>query len=62
MTSIQLKAEIQKELENIPEDVLQSVLEYLKLIQKQTPDQIRMDINIKRIFLEDDELLKRLAQ
>ncbi|MGF7082645.1 hypothetical protein [Mucilaginibacter sp. UYCu711] len=62
MTLIELRTEIQKALDNVPENVLQSVLDYLKQAQAQSPDQIRRDNNFKKILAEDKELLKRLAK
>jgi mRNA-degrading endonuclease RelE of RelBE toxin-antitoxin system len=62
MTTLELKTQIQKELEKVPENVLQNVLDYLKQIQQKSPEQIRRDDNFKRILSEDKELLKRLAK
>jgi hypothetical protein len=62
MTTLELKTQIQHELERVPENVLQNVLDYLKQIQQKSPEQIRRDTNFKRILSEDKELLKRLAK
>ena len=62
MTTIQIKAEIDKLLNQIPDDALQSVLELLTEIKAQPADQTRLAANIKKIITEDKELLKRLAQ
>lgn len=62
MTTLELKTQIQKELDKVPEKVLQNVLDFLKQIQQQSPEQIRRDMNFKRILSEDKELLKRLAK
>jgi len=62
MTTIQIKAEIDKLLNQIPDDALQSVLDLLTEIKAQPADQTRLAANIKKIITEDKELLKRLAQ
>ncbi len=62
MTTLELKTQIQHELEKVPEIVLQNVLNYLKQVQQQSPDQIRRDANFRKILSEDKELLKRLAK
>jgi hypothetical protein len=62
MTTLELKIQIQKELDKVPENVLQSVLDYLKQTQQQSPEQVRRDINFRRILSEDRELLNRLAK
>lgn len=62
MTSIQLKTEIQKVLEDVPESVLAEILEYLKQIKLQSPDKIKLQNNLKKILSEDKELFERLAQ
>jgi mRNA-degrading endonuclease RelE of RelBE toxin-antitoxin system len=62
MTTLELKTQIQKELDKVPESILQNVLDYLKQVQQQSPEQIRRDINFRRILSEDKELLNRLAK
>jgi len=62
MTTLQVKTEIQKVLEQVPEDVLPDILDYLKQIQLQTHDQIKLTKNLKKILSEDKELLERLAK
>ncbi len=62
MTTIQLKTEIQKVLDDIPDNVLPDILDYLKQIQHQSPDQIKINNNLKKILTEDKELFERLAQ
>lgn len=62
MTSLQIKAEIDKLLNEMPEDALQSVLDLLNEIKIQPAEKSRLAANIKKIMTEDRELLKRLAQ
>lgn len=62
MTTIQLKTEIQKTLDDVPEDVLPEVLEYLKELQKQSAEGIELAKFMKQTLTEDKELLEKLAQ
>jgi hypothetical protein len=62
MTSIQIKTEIQKVLDEVPENVLIDILDYLKRIQHQPSGQVKLASNLKKILSEDKELLERLAQ
>jgi hypothetical protein len=62
MTSIQIKAEIDKLLGEIPQDALQSVLDLLNEIKTQPSENTRLAANIKKIMEEDKELLTRLAE
>lgn len=62
MTTKQIKSEIQKLLDNVPENVLQDLLLYLKEAQKQTKDQAELSSHIRKIIQEDRELLEKLAK
>jgi len=62
MTATQIKTEIRKVLDNVPEDALQDVLDYLKELQLSSPEQIKLTNNLRRILLEDKQLLEKLAQ
>jgi hypothetical protein len=62
MTTREIKSEIQKTLDNIPENVLQDILDYLKLIQGKSADKIELSKNLRDILTEDKELLERLAK
>jgi len=62
MTTKEIKSEIQKTLDNIPENILQDILDYLKLIQDKSPDKIKLSKNLLHILTEDKELLERLAK
>ena len=61
MTAKEIKSEIQKTLDNIPEDVLQDILDYLKEIQGKSTRKIKLSKNLQDILTEDKELLARLA-
>jgi hypothetical protein len=62
MTTKEIKSEIQKALENIPERVLQDILDYLKAIQNKSADKIKLGKNLRNILTEDKKLLEKLAE
>ncbi len=62
MTKTQIKSEIQKVLESVPETILQDVLDFLKALQDQPADKVRLTNNLRQILSEDKELLEKLAQ
>jgi len=62
MTTIQLKTEIQKVLDKVPEDVLKDVLDYMNELQKHSAEDIELAKFMKQTLIEDRELLEKLAQ
>lgn len=62
MTKLQIQTEIQKVLDNVPESVLQDVLDFLKELQEQPADKVKLTNNIRQILSKDKELLEKLAQ
>lgn len=62
MTKLQIQTEIQKVLDNFPESVLQDVLDFLKELQEQPADKVKLTNNLRQILSEDKELLEKLAQ
>ncbi len=62
MTAKQIKSEIQKVLDSVPEVILEDILKYLQSIQNKSTDSISLSQNIRKILEEDRELLERLAQ
>jgi hypothetical protein len=62
MTIAQVKTEIQNVLDHVPENVLPEILDYLKQIQHQSPEQVKLSNNLKKILSEDKELFERLAR
>lgn len=62
MTTKEIKSEIHKALDNIPENALQIILEYLKELEGKTADQIKLANNLRDILSEDKDLLERLAK
>lgn len=61
MESENLKAEILKTLDNIPDDILQDVLSYLKMIE-QSRNKVEFYHRVKTLMRQDMELLRRLSQ
>ena len=62
MSNKELKEEINKVLSEAPDEILESVLDYLKgLLSKSKPKAI-LSGNLNRILHEDKELLERLAK
>lgn len=62
MTAQETRNEIRKILEEIPEESLALVLDYLKDIKDLTSSQVQTSKNLMSILREDRGLLKRLAQ
>jgi hypothetical protein len=62
MNKEQLKNEINKQLDNLPDKVLNDILAYLVQIGDRYPDTSDIIANFNRIILEDKELLERLAK
>ena len=62
MTTKELKSEIQKTLDKVPENILQDILVYLKEIESQPKKGIDMARNLRTILTEDKSLLERLAR
>ena len=57
-----VKIEIHKVIDMLPDDISKDVLDYLKNILKKSSDQVRTSKNISKILREDKNLLNRLAQ
>jgi len=62
MTTKEVKTEIQKVLDRVPDNLLHDILDYLKAIQSKSPDTVKLSKNLKKIIFEDKALLERLAQ
>lgn len=62
MTKLQIQKELQKILDNVPESVLQDVLDFLKELQERSADKEKLTNNLRQILSEDKELLEKLAQ
>ncbi len=62
MSNKDLKQEINNVLDSIPEDILEDVLNYLRVISNKSKSTIKMSQNLSKILDEDKNLLERLAQ
>jgi hypothetical protein len=62
MTSKEVKSEIQKVLDKVPDNLLQDILDYVKTIQSKSSDTVQLSKNLKQIISEDKSLLERLAE
>jgi hypothetical protein len=60
MTTLELKTKIIKAIDNVPEDALPELFNYVNSIQPSPKKDIRKIID--RIIKEDAALLKRLAE
>jgi hypothetical protein len=61
MNTTDLKHEINKAIDNVPESVLVDILDYLKQIQETPTEKIDLSRHLGLILREDKELLQRLA-
>jgi hypothetical protein len=61
MTTQDLKHEIQKAIDKVPDSVLVDILEYLKQIQISPSDKIDLSRHLGTILREDKDLLQKLA-
>lgn len=62
MTTSEIKSEINKVLDAVPENVLIDILNYLQVLKTQSGDQITLSQNMRKILNEDRELLEKLAK
>ncbi|MBI3219214.1 MAG: hypothetical protein HYZ44_06860 [Bacteroidetes bacterium] len=62
MTTKEIKSEIQKSLDNVPDSVLQDILDFLKQAEKQSTDKLNLTRSLRDILMEDKELLEKLAK
>jgi hypothetical protein len=62
MTKTEIKIEIQKVLDTIPENVLQDILELLKSLQSEPSEKIEITHSLRKILMDDKELLEKLAR
>lgn len=62
MKTTEIKTEIYKVIDTIPDNVLQDILDYLKQLQDISQSKVELSKNLKLILNEDRELLEKLAQ
>lgn len=60
MTSIEIKKEINKALDEVPKKLLIDILDLIKEVQSNKSSNLTS--NFKKILSEDSEVLKKLAQ
>ncbi|HEY5511437.1 MAG TPA: hypothetical protein VIK10_10465 [Prolixibacteraceae bacterium] len=61
MTTADLKFEIKKAIDEVPESALVDILDYLKQVKASPKEKIDLSRHLGLIIREDKELLKRLA-
>lgn len=62
MSTNELKTEIQKKLDEVPDAILHEILDYLRGFQAKTPEEQKRVLGLKRILDDKRDLLLRLAQ
>ena len=62
MTAIEIKKEIGKVLDRVPEKLLADILDLLKEVQSDKSSNATLTSNFKKILSEDSDLLHKLAQ
>ncbi|HEY8784542.1 MAG TPA: hypothetical protein VIM16_23145 [Mucilaginibacter sp.] len=62
MTTVEVKTEIIKVLEQVPEDVLTDLLNYVKELQKHSSEDVELAKFMRETLIEDRKLLEKLAQ
>lgn len=58
----EVKEKINNVINDIPEEALEGVLEYLKSLAEKTKKDIRLSQDLSKILHEDKNLLERLAK
>lgn len=61
MSGQEIRQELHKVVDNMPEEVLQSVLDYFKELEHSSKDKMKLSKNLKTILTEDKELLHKLS-
>jgi len=62
MSTKELKEEISKVIADAPDEILESVLDYLKGLLSRSKSNAILSNNLNRILHEDKEVLDRLAK
>jgi hypothetical protein len=62
MSRDELKEEISRVLADVPEDMLEDILDYLKLLVSNPKEKFSMTAKLRQIITEDEELLQKLAK
>lgn len=61
MSEQEIRREIHKVVDSMPEEVLQSVLDYFQALEQSSKDKVKLAQNLKTILEEDTGLLQKLA-
>lgn len=59
---MELKEEITDIVNNLPDEVLEELLQYLRQIEKNTAGKAERAANLKKIIADDRELLDKLSK
>lgn len=59
---MEVKQEITEIVNNLPDEVLEELLQYLRQVEKTTAEKMRLSLNLNTILAEDQELLEKLAK
>jgi hypothetical protein len=62
MTTKDIIKEINRVIQEVPENFLEDILTYLKQIEKKSKTDVEALSDLKRILKEDQELLEKLAK
>jgi hypothetical protein len=62
MTTKDIRKEINRVIQEVPESFLEDILYYLQQIEKKSKNDLEVFSDLKRIFKEDQELLEKLAK
>ncbi len=57
-----IKTEIQKIIDKVPDDMLEDIYQVLKDFADKNPDSIKLSHNLNKILSDDKGLLERLAK
>ncbi|QXV67352.1 hypothetical protein INP83_09770 [Mucilaginibacter sp. 21P] len=62
MTTTEIKEELHKAIDNVPETSLNEALAFLKSLQSNSEKKLKRARNFERILEEDKDVLERLAK
>jgi hypothetical protein len=62
MTTKDLRKEINRVIQEVPDDFLTDILSYLKEVENKSKKDFESLRHLKQIFKEDQELLEKLAK